>query len=309
MITRRALLAASAAAVAACAVPDRSLATILRDGGTVKLPAGDHVLLNQDCGSTTRIEGVPGTRLILGGAGNLLRFNGSLTLSNLTLVGNGLASTPYRDGSAIVGEGDLELSDVTLDGFTASFWIEVKGNLTARNCRFISRPGSVCGPQGVGLTQYVSAAMSVTGGGAALVENCAAELAHIKSLLMVWAGCSGVMRNTVVDQCGTAPGIYDDSSAYVVCCYRDGPAARPAVLVEDCDFRGIRSAGIYAADAESVTCRRTLFEGQSDTLGDTIPKGGIALNNVQASVIDANRFENCWASVSITAGSTRSLIR
>lgn len=304
---RRTFIAAGTLAAVGCARAEPNAAELLKDalrlGGTILLAEGTYTLLDADVAPGTRIEGVgPDTVLQLGGAGNLLRYSGAISLSNLTLDGAGLPAEPYRTGMAVTGRGAASLQGVALRGWGGSYWVNVNdGDLTASNCTSVALGNAL---NGVGIT-YASTVFSVYGSGAATVTNCAADLKHGKTLLSVWAGCSGVVQRSIIRMAGYMAG--SDMGGYGLLCYRQpdtGP--QPTLVVEDCEIDAY-GCGIYAANAASVVSRRNHYTGQADPADQTIPKAGLAANGCRLVVSEGDTFADCRSRYQFTGCETVSV--
>jgi hypothetical protein len=296
--------------------PLPKLVEVMRAGGTITLPEGTWYLKNDYAapGTTIRGAGRGKTFLVLQDPlANLIRYDGPITLSDLTLLGANANGIPYATGMALTGRGDALLERVTLDDFCASYWVNANdGDVYARFCQVITREGNLCGPQGEGLTQYVSTIFSLYGSGRLTVEDSDGELTHAKQMVSVWSGCNGVVRRTTARNVGMSPLVGWDAGAYAFLAYNEpvsGPVW-PTLVVEDSEVLGARSCGIYSASAGLVVSRRNYYERIPDKLDSTIPKGAIAINGTTNFISEDDEFgPGLFAKYNIATDRTRNVIR
>lgn len=317
MISRRAALAVLAlAALCACRgdaqADPRACALDLRARLTsqarVLLPAGDCLIPAdlaplplgsiEGVGERTRIVAAPGTRVLFEGRGRL-------SLSQLALIGSG-TGVAYTSGGAIAVEGDVHLDSVALDNWRASYWVAVtRGTLEARGVVAVSQPGAATDGT---RTSYVAAVFSLHES-TALIEDSSAHLEYAKQFVAVWAGSSATVRRVMVANVGTSSEISDDAGAYAFLAYWQPQAgARPSITVEDSEVSA-RSAGIYAASADTVISRRNRYSGVRDAHDETIPKGALAMNHVRDFISDSDTFADCRTKVMAVNETTKNVIR
>ena len=267
---------------------------------------------------------------------------GDHSFSGFTAIGNGRA-TVNGNGAFFLGSTtpaaerplrDIRFSSVELRNFGGDGWIFFLVAARARHgiesvaidgeCSFISSPGNARGPT---VRSIWSSAIIFQGsidqkGQGGVIRDVSvgpvtADIAHIKSLCVIWGAVEGArITRPRIERCGTS-GIGDDSGAYALVVGNEtlGAANPDRIEIVGPVIRSCRSVGLYlvswGGDGGSVSFDGTggLIANVTDTANGSLPKGAIAATVGATSITIRNlRTSNCVAALDLALGPGTNLL-
>jgi len=217
--------------------------------------------------------------------------------------GNGLAIFFYQNSSATEIGGNFRIENCRFENFKGDYWVYVVNdsvtytiaNIYVTNNSFKSFPGNA---RNGTTTAVPSTCVSVQGSTSGanvtdvFVTNNSADCEHIKSFLLIWQGVHRVLaQGNSVFNAGLGAGISDDAGAYAFMAYDSSGLNVPYDIVIDGNLiDGVRSCGFYGAASKNIIISNNRFYNQTDTVGTTLPKGGVVLNGCYNIQIVGNEF-------------------
>ena len=265
--------------------------------GTVYFPEGTYPVssaLTLPSNITLTGDGVGNTKLTVVGTGvnNILYAvnRQNIKISDIWFYGNsqssgsgnGLAIFFYQNSSATEIGGNFRIENCRFENFKGDYWVYVVNdnttfniaNIYVNNNSFKSFPGNA---RNGATTAVPSTCVSVQGStsGAEVtdvfVTNNSADCEHIKSFLLIWQGAHRVLaQGNSVFNVGLGAGISNDAGSYAFMAY---------------DSSGLNVPYDIVIDGNLIDGARSC-----DTVGTTLPKGGIVLNSCYNIQIVGNEF-------------------
>lgn len=137
------------------------------------------------------------------------------------------------------------------------------------------------------------------------------EAAYVKQAVAIWSDTArvDVQHNTIRGAgLGLAPAS-GELGRYAINIY-DSAHEKPGLLPSDVHVVGNTienpvSCGVYVAAARKIEISGNRISGQSDPHDATLPKGAIALNHAEESVVSGNDLRNNHIGITAVAGSVR----
>jgi hypothetical protein len=279
---------------------------------------------NQDNISITGITFVGNNVPMFDGNGRALNSYGSA----LIIAIDPGASTPERGVPRDLAH--FTVKDSSFKNFNAAAWISVINyNATFKiddvrliGNEFISYEQNAVNPSSIG---YVSNAISIMGSMTsadglvtnAVISGNSINARYIKGGIAIWSGVLGatIVGNTIVDA-GAAANIPNDRGAYAINVYNNayyhdavhaGGAPMGGTRPDDVHIeRNIivhpRSCGVYAASADRVWIEDNEISGQSDPEHASLPKGAIAISQVNDAVVTGNKISSSFIGLALYPG-------
>ena len=286
--------------------------------GTVYFPEGIYPVssvLTLPSNITLTGDGVGNTKLTVVGTGvnNILYAvnRQNIKISDIWFYGNsqsygsgnGLAIFFYQNSSATEIGGNFRIENCRFENFKGDYWVYVVNdnttyniaNIYVNNNSFKSFPGNARD----GTTPAVpSTCISVQGSTAGaevtdvFVTNNSADCEHIKQFLLIWQGAHRVLaQGNSAFNVGLGAGISNDAGSYAFMAYDSTGTNVPYNIVIDGNLvDGVRSCGFYGAASKDIIISNNRFYNQTDTVGTTLPKGGVVLNSCYDVQIVGNEF-------------------
>ncbi len=256
-----------------------------------------------------------------------------ITYRGVRFVGNNQASA-YANGAAIWFTNDsaadietFKVRECEFENFKGDYWVysECLGTKAISDIRvwgnkFKSATGNARGPSNVAINSACVAVignnLSATGfvRGVGIYDNDMG-CEFIKSGVIIYNNVFDwhVRGNNITDAGKT--GVSDDSGAYAIQVYSQGPNIGGRGKVVDNNIPSPRSCGIYHANSFPGTIYAgNTISGQTDTVTGTLPKGGIVLNGAREVTVRGNQINDCaadaiyWQPDSGTANSDSALL-
>ena len=137
------------------------------------------------------------------------------------------------------------------------------------------------------------------------------EAAYVKQAVAIWSDSAhiNVQDNTIRGDGLDLPPASGELGRYAIVIY-DSAHEKPGLLPNDVHVVGNTienpvSCGVYVAAARKIEISGNRISGQSDRHDVTLPKGGIALNHAEESVVSGNDLRNNHIGITVVAGSVR----
>ena len=210
------------------------------------------------------------------------------------------------------------LSWVTLNARDGSPGIGLNSQIAIDKNSFLSDASLAGGCQHLGIG-YSVAMISIHGSDESargMIENVSVsanlfEAAYVKQAVAIWSDTAriNVQSNTIRGDGVGLPPASGELGRYAIVIY-DSAHEKPGLLPSDVHVVGNTienpvSCGVYVAAARKIEISGNRISGQSDPHDVTLPKGGIALNHAEESVVSGNELRNNHIGITVVAGSVR----